>query len=182
MALPFFSVGHSNRSLAEFLALLRSAKIERLVDIRKMPMSRTNPQFNRDTLPAALGEVQISYEHIAALGGLRGRKPALPPDINGLWKNRSFHNYADYALSDVFCEGLEHLRTEGRHRRCAMMCAEAVWWRCHRRIVADYLIAQGETVVHIMGEGRLVEAHLTPGAEPRPDGTVVYPPPDEGAL
>ncbi|CAK7259376.1 MULTISPECIES: DUF488 domain-containing protein [unclassified Shinella] len=179
MAQPFFTIGHSNLDLADFLARLRSARVERLADIRKMPMSRANPQFNRDTLPDALADVQISYEHIATLGGLRGRKPALPPDINGLWKNRSFHNYADYALSGEFREGLEHLRAEGRRRRCAMMCSEAVWWRCHRRIVADYLIAQGETVFHVMGEGRLEEARLTPGAEPRPDGTVVYPSPDD---
>lgn len=179
MVLPFFTIGHSNRSLAEFIELLRSARVERVVDIRKMPMSRANPQFNRDTLPAALAEMQISYGHIAALGGLRGRMQALPPDINGLWKNRSFHNYADYALSDTFRAGLEELRGEGHRWRCAMMCSEAVWWRCHRRIVSDYLIAQGETVFHIMGEGRFDEARLTPGAQPRPDGTVIYPAPDE---
>ncbi|MGB3876763.1 MAG: DUF488 domain-containing protein [Shinella zoogloeoides] len=175
MTLPFFTIGHSNRSLAEFITLLRSARIERVVDIRKMPMSRANPQFNHDELSAALAEVQIGYEHVAALGGLRGRRPALPLEINGLWQNRSFHNYADYALSDAFRQGLEHLRAEGHRKRCAMMCAEAVWWRCHRRIVSDYLIAQGETVFHIMGEGRFEEAHLTPGAEPQPDGTVIYP-------
>lgn len=175
MTLPFFTIGHSNRSLAEFITLLRSAHIERVVDIRKMPMSRANPQFNHDELSAALAEVQIGYEHVAALGGLRGRRPASPLEINGLWQNRSFHNYADYALSDAFRKGLERLRAEGHRKRCAMMCAEAVWWRCHRRIVSDYLIAKGETVFHIMGEGRFEEAHLTSGAEPQPDGTVIYP-------
>ena len=175
MRLPFFTIGHSNRPLEEFVGLLQGAGVERLVDIRKMPMSRSNPQFNADTLPEALAAFQISYEHIAALGGLRGKTKATPGDVNGLWENRSFHNYADYALSAAFREGLDRLLSEGRERRCAIMCSEAVWWRCHRRIVTDYLIAAGESVFHIMGEGRLEPAHLTPGAVVEADGTVVYP-------
>ena len=99
----------------------------------------------------------------------------MPPSVNGFWSNESFHNYADYALSPQFHAGLQHLRNEGRAQRCAMMCSEAVWWRCHRRIVADYLIAAGESVVHIMGEGRLEPARLTEGALVQGDGTVVYP-------
>jgi uncharacterized protein (DUF488 family) len=99
----------------------------------------------------------------------------LPPDLNGFWANESFHNYADYALSEPFHAGLAHLLDAGRKRRCAIMCSEAVWWRCHRRIVADYLIAGGETVFHILGHGRLEPARLTPGAVIQPDGTIVYP-------
>lgn len=175
MTLPFFTIGHSNRSLDEFIELLWSAEIELLADIRKMPMSRANPQFNETTLPDALAAVQISYTHLAALGGLRGKTPRLASDINGYWTNKSFHNYADYALSEPFRAGLARLRDEGHRRRCAMMCSEAVWWRCHRRIVADYLLAAGETVIHIMGEGRQESARLTPGAVPQPDGTIVYP-------
>jgi uncharacterized protein (DUF488 family) len=113
---------------------------------------------------------------MAALGGLRGKSRDVLPDVNGLWENGSFHNYADYAFSPPFRAGLAHLIEVGRERRCAIMCSEAVWWRCHRRIVADYLIAGGETVIHIMGPGRLEPARLTPGAVVQPKA-VVYPAP-----
>lgn len=175
MTLPFFTVGHSNRSLEDFIALLTAAGIDRVVDIRTVPRSRTNPQFNKDTLPEPLKAAGISYEHVAALGGLRGKARSQPPSVNGFWTNESFHNYADYALSAQFHAGLQHLRDEGHRQRCAMMCSEAVWWRCHRRIVTDYLIASGETVIHIMGQGRLEPARLTEGAVVQDDGTVVYP-------
>lgn len=175
MRLPFFTIGHSNRTLEEFAELLTDAEISHVADIRKIPKSRANPQFNEDVLPADLARRDISYEHIAALGGLRGRTRSLPPDANGYWTNVSFHNYADYALSEQFHDGFEHLLERGSKRRCAVMCSEAVWWRCHRRIVADYLIAQGETVFHIMNRGRLEPAHLTPGAVIQSDKTVLYP-------
>jgi uncharacterized protein (DUF488 family) len=174
VTLPFFTIGHSNRSLAAFVGLLQAAEVELVADIRTVPKSRANPQFNRDSLPGSLLGFGIGYEHMGALGGLRGRT-ATPAEVNGLWENRSFHNYADYALTAPFAAGLAHLVAAGRGRRSAVMCSEAVWWRCHRRIVADWLIARGETVVHIMGEGRLEPARLTPGAVVRPDGTVVYP-------
>jgi uncharacterized protein (DUF488 family) len=172
---PFFTIGHSNRSTEAFVELLREAEVELLADIRRIPQSRANPQFNKDTLPDALAPFQIAYEHIAALGGLRAKVRSLPPDVNGFWTNERFHNYADYALSAEFYAGLEHLLEEGRKRRCAIMCSEAVWWRCHRRIVADGLIAQGETVLHIMGQGRQEPARLTPGAVIQPNRTIVYP-------
>lgn len=175
MKLPFFTIGHSNRSLEELVELLRGARIELVADIRSIPRSRTNPQFNEDTLPGALAAFDIRYEHMAALGGLRGKTRASPKDINGLWTNESFHNYADYALTAPFRAGLGHLLDEGRKRRCTVMCSEALWWRCHRRIVADYLIASGETVFHIMQEGRLEPACLTPGAVVQSGGMVVYP-------
>jgi uncharacterized protein (DUF488 family) len=173
--LPFFTIGHSNRSIRTFAELLREAQVELLVDIRKVPMSKTNPQFNKDLLPDFIAPLQISYEHIAALGGLRGKAHTLSPDVNGFWTNESFHNYADYALSVQFQAGFAHLLDEGRKRRSGIMCSEAVWWRCHRRIVTDYLIASGEAVFHIMGQGRLEPARITPGAAVRPDGTIVYP-------
>lgn len=173
--LPFFTVGHSNRSLEEFAMLLSGADIGLVADVRTVPKSRANPQFNKDTLPEALSAFGVSYEHLAALGGLRGKTRSLSPEVNGFWENESFHNYADYALSAEFHAGLERLRDEGRRRRSALMCSEAVWWRCHRRIIADHLIAGGEAVFHIMGEGRLVRARLTPGAVIRPGGVVVYP-------
>ncbi len=175
VSLPFFTIGHSNRSLEEFVELLKESHIARVVDVRKMPMSRTNPQFNEDALPAALTAFQISYDHVAALGGLRGKSRSLPPDVNGVWENQSFHNYADYALSQPFQDSLECLIAEGRERCCAIMCSEAVWWRCHRRLIADNLIARGETVFHIMGRGRIDAARLTSGAVVRSDKTVIYP-------
>jgi len=176
MAQPFFTIGHSTRSIDEFVALLRSADVRLVADVRTMPRSRTNPQFNLDALPEALRPFQIGYEHLAALGGLRGRKPDVAPAVNAFWQNQSFHNYADYALTEPFRAALEGLRALG-HERCAIMCAEAVWWRCHRRIIADYLMAAGETVFHILGDGRIEPARTTPAAEPRPDGVLVYPAP-----
>jgi uncharacterized protein (DUF488 family) len=173
--LPFFTIGHSNRSLEEFAGLLNAAEIALIADIRTIPKSRANPQFNEDTLPGSLAPFQIAYERIAALGGLRGKSKTIARDVNGFWTNDSFHNYADYALSDEFRAGLDRLIEDGRKRRTAFMCSEAVWWRCHRRIVADHLIARGETVFHIMGERRLEPAHLTAGAVVQPDGEVVYP-------
>jgi len=173
--LPFFTIGHSNRSLEELAGLLRGAEIALVADIRTIPKSRANPQFNEDTLPESLEAFQISYERIAALGGLRGKSKTIARDVNAFWTNESFHNYADYALSDAFRAGLDRLIEDGRKRRTAFMCSEAVWWRCHRRIVADHLIARGESVFHIMGKGRLEPARLTAGAVVQPDGEVVYP-------
>ncbi|WP_213308374.1 DUF488 domain-containing protein [Paraburkholderia sacchari] len=175
MALPFFTIGHSNRTLDDFMGLLSGAQIALLADVRKMPRSRTHPQFNEATLPDALAAFGIAYEHEAALGGLRGRTRTVAEDVNGFWTNQSFHHYADYALSAPFQAGLDHLIELGRSRRCAVMCSEAVWWRCHRRIIADYLIARGETVFHIMAPGRVVPATLTEGAVVQADGTIVYP-------
>ena len=175
MKLPFFTIGHSNRTLEEFVELLRGAEIALLADIRTIPKSRANPQFNEGTLPGALAACQIGYERIAALGGLRGKSKTIARDVNAFWTNESFHNYADYALSEAFRMGLDHLIEQGRYRRTAIMCSEAVWWRCHRRIVTDHLIAGGESVFHIMGKGRIEPAHLTAGAVVQAGGEVVYP-------
>ena len=175
VSLPFFTIGHSNRSLEDFVALLREAGIALVADIRTVPRSRTNPQFNKDALPLALAAHDIGYEHVAALGGLRGKARTVAADVNAFWTNASFHNYADYALSEPFRAGLEHLREAGAPRPCTVMCSEAVWWRCHRRIVADYLLAAGETVLHIMGRGRQEPARLTSAAVIQAQGTIVYP-------
>jgi uncharacterized protein (DUF488 family) len=175
MTFAFFTVGHSNRSLEAFVALLRGAEVGVVADIRRLPGSRRFPQFDAEPLATALAAVQIGYVHIAALGGRRGRTPDAPPGRNALWTNTSFRNYADYALTEPFQAGLRDLIAEGRRRPCALMCAEAVWWRCHRRIVADHLLARGEAVFHIMGENRLEPARLTPGAVIQPDGALVYP-------
>lgn len=175
MRRPFYTIGHSDRSLAEFTGLLTGAGVEYLADIRSFPMTRANPQFNSEALAPALAELGIGYAHVAALGGLRKRQRAVPPEVNGFWENRSFHNYADYTLSEPFHAALAALMAEGQRRTTALMCAEAVWWRCHRRIVADWLIARGETVFHIMEGGKLVPATLTPGADIGTGGTVTYP-------
>jgi uncharacterized protein (DUF488 family) len=140
-----------------------------------MPRSRTNPQFNQEILPEALAPWQIGYEHIIELGGLRGKSRGAEASANALWRVRSFRNYADYALTAPFATGLAQLRECGAEQRCVIMCAEAVWWRCHRRIIADYLLAAGEQVMHILGKSHVDAASLTPGAVVRNDGTVVYP-------
>lgn len=175
MKRPLFTIGHSNRSLADFVELLRAADVRVVADIRKIPRSRANPQFNYESLPAALAAFEISYHHLASLGGRRGKSLHVLPEVNAFWTNASFHRYADYALSPEFAGGLEQLIKLGRKQRCAMMCSEAVWWRCHRRIVADHLIARGQTVVHILGENRLEPGRLTAGAVVQSGGTVVYP-------
>src|ERR1035437_4160598 len=129
-----FTIGHSNRSIEEFIALLEEHAIELLADVRTVPRSRTNPQFNRDTLPGTLKRHGIEYVHLAALGGLRGRRKDQQPSPNTFWENASFRNYADYAETDPFRDGLTELIHFARTQRTAYMCSEAVWWRCHRRI------------------------------------------------
>ncbi len=178
MAQPFFTIGHSTRAIEEFTGLLVPNGVALLVDVRTVPRSRANPQYNFDVLPASLAKIGIGYEHIASLGGLRGRRRDVPSEVNGYWENRSFHNYADYALGEEFRAGLARLVALGSERRCAIMCAESVWWRCHRRIITDYLLARGFDVFHLVSsdvpepakmtpEAVAVDAHLEyPGAQP----------------
>jgi uncharacterized protein (DUF488 family) len=175
MVFPYFTIGHSTRSIADFVDLLTAAEIGLIVDVRTIPRSRTNPQYNRETLPGSLSEFQIAYEHIAELGGRRAHTRDIAPDVNAFWENQSFHNYADYAMGGSFRSGLARLRELGSVQRCAVMCAEAVWWRCHRRIIADYLLVAGERVFHILGPGKSAPATLTKVVTPRPDGAVTYP-------
>ncbi|SDI56021.1 Protein of unknown function, DUF488 [Bradyrhizobium sp. Rc2d] len=175
MAHPFFTIGHATRAIEEFIELLQGSSITYLADVRTVPRSRTNPQYNRDTLPQSLAAVSIGYEHIASLGGLRSREREVPRETNAFWQNGSFHNYADHAMSATFHEGLAHLRDLGQTQRCAIMCAEALWWRCHRRIIADYLLAAGETVFHILGPGQVKQAEMNPAARVMADGRLVYP-------
>jgi uncharacterized protein (DUF488 family) len=171
---PIFTIGHSTRPIAEFIALLRRSEIAMIVDVRTLPRSRTNPQYNRDALSASLADAGIAYEHIAALGGLRGRSRDVPASINDFWQNVSFHNFADYAMGDAFHDGLARLRELARAHRCAVMCSEAVWWRCHRRIIADYLIHAGEAVFHIVGGERVEPARMTPSAQPGSGDALIY--------
>jgi uncharacterized protein (DUF488 family) len=171
-----FTIGHSTRSADEVIALLREAEVDLLVDVRTVPRSRFNPQFNVDVFPETLGAAGIGYRHFAALGGLRHRLKGAPPSPNGLWQSEAFQAYADYALTPPFHAALAELRGLAGEHRPAIMCAETVWWRCHRRIITDYLLAAGDEVEHIMAPGKIEPASLTPGAEPRPDGRIVYPP------
>lgn len=171
------TVGHSTRPREELIALLKEAGIAVLVDVRSFPRSRTNPQFNSDVLAAALAAEGIDYRHLEALGGRRGRQKLSGPSPNGLWHNEAFRNYADYALSADFRAGLETLMELARGSPCAVMCAEAPWWRCHRRIITDYLLNAGVAVAHILGPGKIEPASMTPGAVPQPGGTVHYPAP-----
>ena len=170
-----FTIGHSTRAVDELTGLLRENGVDLLVDIRSVPRSRTNPQFNTDALPAPLAAAGIGYVHLRALGGLRHHPKGAPPSPNLLWRSAPFRNFADYAMTDPFGAGLNQLCALARDHRPAIMCAEAVWWRCHRRLVADYLLARGVEVRHIMAPGKSEPASLTPGARPQPDGTILYP-------
>jgi uncharacterized protein (DUF488 family) len=176
-----FTIGHSTRTIAEFVALLRQVAVDLLVDVRSIPRSRTNPQFNADALPEALGNAGITYCHLPALGGLRHRSEGPMPSPNTFWRAAAFRNYADYAATDAFRTGLHELRALARENCCAIMCAEAVWWRCHRRIIADYLLADGVPVAHIMGHNKIDPAKLTPGVRSLPGGTLIYPAAEDDA-
>lgn len=169
-----YTIGHSTRSIPEFGALLGECEIELVADVRSIPRSRTNPQFNLDALPLSLEEFGIGYQHFPELGGLRHHPRGAPPSPNTFWRNDSFRNYADYAATDAFRAGLARLRELASRERCAIMCSEAVWWRCHRRIISDYLLVEGVPVLHIMGPGKTDPATLTPGAQQLADGTLVY--------
>jgi uncharacterized protein (DUF488 family) len=171
----FFTVGHSNRDLAEFLGLLEKNGIERVLDVRKLPGSKKYPQYDEDALRSSLADHDMHLERFEALTGRRGVSENVPFEVNAWWENRSFHNYADHALSEAFADAIRALRELGHQRRVAIMCAEAVWWRCHRRIIADYLLAAGEEVMHLLGPGRIESAHLSTGAILGPDATVTYP-------
>src|SRR5579872_5476446 len=176
-----FTIGHSTRPITEFLSLLQEVGVDLLVDVRSIPRSRTNPQFDADALPETLAAAGISYQHLPALGGLRHRNKSATPSLNTFWQVAAFRNYADYATTEAFRTGLNELRALSRDNCCVIMCAEAVWWRCHRRIIADYLLTQGVPVMHIMGLDKIDPAKVTPGARAQTDGTLAYPAADETA-
>lgn len=171
---PVFTIGHSSRSMADFVSLLRIGSVAKVVDIRRVPRSRTNPQFNAEVLPNALATWQIAYVRIEGLSGWRKQADTVAPEVNGFWLNRSFHNYADYALSEAFHAALLQLENISREQRVAIMCAEAVWWRCHRRFVTDYLLRDGREVFHLMDPGRADIAHMNPAARIQ-GASLVYP-------
>jgi uncharacterized protein (DUF488 family) len=169
---PIFTVGHSNRSIAEFLALLKSHGVKRLVDVRTIPRSRHNPQFNREALAASVRRAHIAYTHLPKLGGLRR---ARPDSVNTGWQNSSFRGFADYMQTPEFAAALARLEKLAKTKLCAIMCAEAVPWRCHRSLIADALTVRGHAVEHIMTPARRNLHKLTPFAHVR-GKRVTYPP------
>lgn len=170
-ARPILTVGHSTRTIEEFIALLATHEVKQLVDVRTIPRSRHNPQFNSDQLAQSLSGAGIRYLHMSELGGLRH---ARRDSINTAWRNLSFRGYADYMQTPEFEKALNELMRLAQKRRTAIMCAEAVPWRCHRSLIADALVARGVEVQEITGQTSVRPHTLTPWA--RVDqGRITYP-------
>jgi uncharacterized protein (DUF488 family) len=169
-----WTIGHSTRSADEFVALLRAMGITGLADVRTIPKSRRHPHFAREALTARLAEEGIDYRHFPALGGLRKPRADSP---NGAWRNDSFRGYADHMSTPAFSSAVDDLVEFGRRRHVAVMCAEAVWWQCHRMLLSDALTARGIDVQHIMsqrGDAKLQPHRVTPFAK-FDSGRVSYP-------
>ena len=169
------TVGHSNRELNELIELLTDTGTEAVVDVRKLPGSNKYPWFNADTLETDLAEARIELRRLEGLTGRRPVSRTVPFETNAWWQNRSFHNYADHCLSEEFHTDLDILIEWSTTQRCVLMCSEAVWWRCHRRIIADQLLARGLAVSHILGAGHVDAAKLSEGARLGDDGNLTYP-------
>ena len=158
---PIFTIGHSTHPLEQFIDLLRVHGVTLVADVRTIPRSRHNPQFNRDTLPEALAAAGIGYQHLPGLGGLRRTRP---DSRNTGWRNSSFRGFADYMQTAEFPAGLDELLSLAQQWRVAIMCAEAVPWRCHRSLIADALFARGIGVEHIVNAGHTQAHRPTPFA------------------
>lgn len=169
-AASVWTIGHSTRALEDFIQLLRSSAIADLVDVRSYPGSRKYPQFNQSQLNRALADSGIGYHHLSKLGG---RRKPLPDSRNTAWRNASFRAYADYMESEEFQKGINQLIELASKGRTAIMCAEAVWWRCHRGLIADYLKARGLEVIHIVNGSRL-EPHPYTAAARIVEGRLSY--------
>ncbi len=165
------TIGHSTRQLEAFIAALRAHHIQCVADIRTIPRSRRNPQFNQDSLPGALQAAGIGYVHLPELGGLRHARRDSP---NTAWRNASFRGFADYMQTPEFDRGIERLLRLARRKRVALMCAEAVPWRCHRGLVADALLARGLRVEHILNARQSRPHEITPWAKVQ-NHRVTYP-------
>jgi uncharacterized protein (DUF488 family) len=177
--LRVWTVGHSTHSIDAFVALLVAHDISQVADVRTVPKSGRHPHFHADALARSLRERGLVYVHLPRLGGWR-RADAESP--NRAWRNVSFRGYADYAMGDEFAGGLAQLRRLSRARRTAMMCSEALWWRCHRRLIADRLVVAGDTVCHISSTGRISAHELTPFATVERDGQIRYSTASEGPV
>ena len=168
--LTLWTVGHSNRTLEEFLEILTEAGIDTLADVRRFPGSRRQPHFGSEQLEVSLEEAGVRYVHLPELGG---RRKVKADSVNTAWRNASFQAYADHMESEEFAAGLERLLELARAGRTALMCSEAVWWRCHRGLVADRLKADGFEVLHLMGGGKVQEHPYTSAARIT-DGELSY--------
>ncbi len=166
-----WTVGHSTHPLEAFVALVRAHGVSAIADVRKIPRSRRNPQFNIDTLPASLAAAGLAYVPRPGLGGLRRERT---DSINLGWKNPSFRAYADYMQTEEFARELDALLALGTRERLAIMCAEAVWWRCHRSLIADAVVARGEPVLHILTPER-ADPHALRDFARVDNGRVSYP-------
>jgi uncharacterized protein (DUF488 family) len=169
---PILTVGHSTHPINGFLELLRGAGVEQVVDVRRFPASRRNPHYGAAALTDALAEHAIGYEHVGELGG---RRPILPGSCNGGWQTSGFRGYADHLRSPEFADGLARLEDMATRRRAVVMCAEAAWWRCHRRVLADVLVLRGWEVPHLMTGGRLVPHQPPEFMIAAEDGLPCYP-------
>jgi uncharacterized protein (DUF488 family) len=176
--LVVLTIGHSTRTLEEFIHLLHTHGVARVVDVRTVPRSRRNPQFNRETLPDSLKAASIEYTHLASLGGLRHARPDSP---NQGWRNESFRGFADYMQTAEFEAGLQDLLALAAQGPVALMCAEALPWRCHRSLIADALLVRGFHVEHIMSGARREEHTLTPFAVVTDGTRITYPPAEPAA-
>ena len=166
-----YTIGHSTHTFEQFLALLQAYDIQMVVDVRTIPKSRHNTQFGQDMLSPALQAAGIDYTYLGSLGGLRH---TTKDSINTGWRNLSFRGYADYMATDAFQEGLQQLKALAEKQRVAIMCAEAVPWRCHRSLIADALTVQGWNVLHIHSKKTAKPHELTPFLKVE-DGKIVYP-------
>lgn len=165
-----WTIGHSTRSIGELIAMLQSFQIQLVADVRNFPGSRRYPQFNKDALETSLPEANITYMHIKELGG---RRKAIADSPNTAWRHDAFRGYADYMATADFKKGIGELQDAAGKERTACMCSEAVWWRCHRSLVSDYLKSTGWTVMHIMGTGKAEEHPYTAPAR-IVDGKLTY--------
>ena len=174
---PVFTIGHSTRTLDELVALLRENGISYLIDVRRFPGSRRHPQFNQGNLQKSLPEKGIAYRHMEILGGRRGKPD--PDSPNGGWRNDGFQAYADHIATGEAQTAVRKILSDAERTRIAVMCAEGVYWRCHRQILSDFLVAQGADVRHIQGSENIESHELRAMAKVREDGLVVYPPEGE---
>ncbi len=175
-----WTIGHSTRPVEELVELLRAQGVTQLVDVRRFPGSRRHPQYGREALAASLQDAGVTYVHEPGLGG---RRPAARESRNTFWREAGFRGYADYMATAEFAEALRRLELLGAERPTAIMCAEAVPWRCHRQLVADALVAGGHDVIHILGAGRVQPHQLNRAALIEGGGTLTYPgEPAQGSL
>jgi uncharacterized protein (DUF488 family) len=171
MSLTVFTIGHSTRPIEEFLAMLEAHGVRRLADVRTVPRSRHNPQFNREELARALHNRRLHYRHMPALGGLRHPRR---DSVNTAWRNANFRGYADYMQTQEFAQALDLLIDLGKQEPIAAMCAEAVPWRCHRSLIADALLVRGIRVLEIVNAARTTPLTLHPWAHVE-GTTLIYP-------